>query len=153
MRWPWNKESEGGVATMESTEKVKQGAAIPSLMKAMSPSLSDEEMDEYIQTATRIGIDSCGDLTREKIRRCLRDEQIDTSTKSSSANNGKNRMGVSKTKKECLQVLVYSTPDTIKTGKFAFLKKAENKKTSHNQRLLYILIISTFLLLMQNYHV
>ena len=43
-----------------------------------------------------------------------------------SANNGKNRMGVSKTKKECLQVLVYSTPDTIKTGKFAFLKKVKN---------------------------
>jgi hypothetical protein len=65
------------VETAETPVSVAQSeVAFPSSGPAKIPKLSEEEMTEYIRVSAEIGIDCCTDLTRERLLRCFKEENI-----------------------------------------------------------------------------
>lgn len=88
MAWPW-KNSEPqvigrepiypAVAVIENQEGIgssPEPVGIPSSGPVRKPTIEGDELAEYMRVAAEIGLDSCTDLTREKLLSCLRDEGI-----------------------------------------------------------------------------
>ncbi len=87
MKMPWTKtavleaETEPTVEStpfLETVEEQKKRLAppFPSSHEARTPKLNSEEMEEYIRISSAVGIDCCTDLIREKLLKCLREENI-----------------------------------------------------------------------------
>lgn len=80
--WPFDKVSttveEPLYESRESIypEAVKKPAPFPASGPMRDPKMAPDEMDEYVRVAAEIGVDCCTDLVREKLIRCLREENI-----------------------------------------------------------------------------
>lgn len=62
-------------AVVETVTRGEQ-VPLPTSHPARGPRITNEEMDEYIKVAEEVGVDSCTDLTSERLLRCLREENI-----------------------------------------------------------------------------
>lgn len=74
-----NQDSAVAVATPNETkaqEPIKQPAPMPSTYEPRVPKIDGEEMEAYVKLCEEIGIDCCTDLTREKLLKCFREENI-----------------------------------------------------------------------------
>lgn len=71
----WKRATPSAVAVVVE-EPAKAKAPIPTSGPVRKPSLDDAAMEEYAKVSAAVGIDCCTDLTRERLVRCLREENI-----------------------------------------------------------------------------